>query len=240
MDNKKDIEEVGPVPNFFIGIVEMTRGMNKLLVLICVPIIFYFLPNDTILGVFLHIAILLFVSALLLTIILGLASAVKFGTRPYLTTKYNNTEVSFKWRLNGGGIIAANEFVRIVSNKIGKVGHVFEYCAGPGFIGFALLANNLCDRLTLADVNPEAITAIKDTIKNNNLQDKVTVYHADCLDAIPETEQWDLVVGNPPWYLCSKGKKTKRGLFFGIREAGFTKTFTGISTNFLNQTGRSY
>ena len=70
----------------------------------------------------------------------------------------------------------------------------------------------------MADVNPEAITAIKDTIKNNNLQDKVTVYHADCLDAIPETEQWDLVVGNPPWYLCSKGKKNKKGLI--LRDPG--------------------
>lgn len=121
----------------------------------------------------------------------------------YLTINYKNIKVSYSWRLNGGGIILAHEFVRIISKRIGKVDHVFEYCAGPGFIGFALLANNLCDRLTLADVNPKAIKAIKETIKNNNLQDKVTVYQSDCLDSIPKAEQWDLVVSNPPWYLCS-------------------------------------
>ena len=122
----------------------------------------------------------------------------------YLTINYKNIKVSYSWRLNGGGIILAYEFVRIISKKISKVDHVFEYCAGPGFIGFALLANNLCDRLTLADVNPKAIEAIKETIKNNNLQDKVTVYQSDCLDSIPKNEQWDLVVSNPPWYLCSE------------------------------------
>lgn len=125
----------------------------------------------------------------------------------YLKIHYKNIEVRYSFFLNGGGILFAHEFVRIISQKIGKVEHIFEYCAGPGFIGFSLLANNLCDRLTLADVNPRAIEAIKETIKNNNLQDKVTVYQSDCLDSIPESEQWDLVVGNPPWYLCSKDKK---------------------------------
>jgi hypothetical protein len=184
--------------------------MGKITVFICLPVIIRLLPMDTIGGIFLQRAFLFFVSALLITIILGLASIIKFGPFPYSRIKYNDIEVSFLWRLNGGGVIAASEFVRIVSEKMGKVDHVFEYCAGPGFIGFALLANNLCDQLTLADVNPEAIEAIKETIKNNNLQDKVTVYEADCLDAIPATEQWDLVVGNPPWHLCPEGKKNKK------------------------------
>ena len=125
----------------------------------------------------------------------------------YSKIKYKDIEVSFLWRLNGGGIIFAYEFVHIISQRIGKVGHVFEYCAGPGFIGFCLLANNLCDRLTVADVNPLAVDVLKDTVKNNNLQDRVAVYQSDCLDAIPATEQWDLIVGNPPWVLDSKNTK---------------------------------
>ncbi len=125
----------------------------------------------------------------------------------YSKIKYKDLEVSFLWRLNGGGIIFAHEFVHIVSRNIGKVGHVFEYCAGPGFIGFALLANGLCDRLTLADVNPLAVDVLKDTVEKNRLQDRVTVYQSDCLDAIPSTEQWDLVVGNPPWVLDTKNTK---------------------------------
>jgi len=87
------------------------------------------------------------------------------------------------------------------------MGHIFEYCAGPGFIGFNLLSNNLCDHLTLADVNPQAIEAIKDTIKNNGLEDKVTVYQSDCFDSIPTGENWDLVVGNPPWNISTSSSK---------------------------------
>jgi len=164
----------------------------------------------------------LLVIALLFIIILALAEIFQWfkqkqkkekgaaASRPYSKINYKNIELSYLLRLNGGGIIFAYEFVHIVSKKIGKVDHIFEYCAGPGFIGFSLLANNLCDRLTLADTNPVAVEAIKETIKNNNLQDKVTVYQSDCLDAIPENEQWDLVVGNPPWSLSSKEKKDIR------------------------------
>ncbi len=125
----------------------------------------------------------------------------------YSKINYKDITVRFLWTLNGGGILFAHEFVHVVSRKIGKVGHVFEYCAGPGFIGFSLLANHLCDRLTLADVNPKAVEAVKATIRENDLQDKVTVYQSDGLEAIPEHEQWDLVVGNPPWVLNSSNKR---------------------------------
>jgi len=77
---------------------------------------------------------------------------------------------------------------------------VFEYCAGPGFIGFSLLAHGLCDRLTLADINPEAVRAVRATIAENHLEDRVKVYESDCLDHIPESERWDLVVSNPPHF----------------------------------------
>jgi tRNA1(Val) A37 N6-methylase TrmN6 len=164
-------------------------------------------------GQFLFAGIFLLVSALLFMIIHALVTELKIfqggwinrnktkAARPYLKMKYSNIEVSYLWPMNGGGILLAYEFIHIISQKIGKVGHIFEYCSGPGFIGFGLLANNLCDRLTLADVNPEAVEAVKETIKNNNLQDRVTVYQSDCLDSIPQNEQWDLVVGNPPWDL---------------------------------------
>lgn len=165
---------------------------------------------------FLYNIALFFAVALLLIIVHALVTEIKIfqifgliwkkaggknGGRQYLKINYKNIKVSYSWRLNGGGIILAHEFVRVVSRKIGRVGHVFEYCSGPGFIGFSLLANNLCDKLTLSDINPKAIEAIKETIKNNNLQKKVTVYQSDCLDSISKDEQWDLVVSNPPWDL---------------------------------------
>jgi hypothetical protein len=37
-------------------------------------------------------------------------------------------------------------------------------------------------------------------VAENGLEERVTVYHSDNLDGIPSSEQWDLVVGNPPHF----------------------------------------
>ena len=158
----------------------------------------------------------------------------------YLSVRYKDVRVKFLPQLNGGGSLYAYEFVHVVSQKIGKVEHVFEYCAGPGFIGFCLLANNLCDRLTLADVNPEAIEAIHETIKINNLQNKVTVYQSDCLDAISKNEKWDLVVSNPPWLPYGDdrpGKQKSRNLILHDPGNRVHKKFYQDINKFLNPNG---
>lgn len=116
----------------------------------------------------------------------------------YKTEVYKNIRVSYLPVLAGGGRGFGQEFIRVVKEKIGKVDHVFEFCAGPGFIGFSLLAQGLCNKLTLADINPNAVQVCRDTIVKNGLADRVSVYVSDCLDSIPETERWDLVVSNPP------------------------------------------
>lgn len=77
---------------------------------------------------------------------------------------------------------------------------MFEWCAGPGFIGFSLLAHGFCKTLCLADVNKEAVLARRRTVRYNRLGDRVTVYHSDNLKAIPASEQWDLIVSNPPHF----------------------------------------
>ncbi|MDO8482058.1 MAG: class I SAM-dependent methyltransferase [bacterium] len=123
----------------------------------------------------------------------------------YNIVHFRNVAVYYHPNLDGGGITFGQEYIQVVKEKIGKVNHIFEFCAGPGFIGFSLLANGLCDRLTLADINPEAVKACKETVKRNNLGSKVSVYQSDCLDQIPESEKWDLVVGNPPhWWTASE------------------------------------
>jgi methylase of polypeptide subunit release factors len=120
--------------------------------------------------------------------------------------KYGNIRVSFLPYLEGGGRNFGQEFIRVVKEKFGKVEHVFEYCAGPGFIGFSLLAHGLCEKLTLADVNPDAVACCRQTIEENHLKDKVAVYQSDCLDQIPATEKWDLIVSNPPHWPSDEEK----------------------------------
>lgn len=110
--------------------------------------------------------------------------------------KYKKIKVSYLLHLDGGGRGFGQEYVNVVK-RIGKVNHVSEFCSGCGFIGFSLLAHGLCDKLTLLDANEEAINFCKQTIKNNKLEN-VTCYVSDGLESIPETEKWDLVVGNLP------------------------------------------
>jgi 16S rRNA G966 N2-methylase RsmD len=118
----------------------------------------------------------------------------------YYKVNYRGVCVSYLPALDGGGMTFGQQYVDVIRSRVGRVGHVFEYCAGPGFIGFSLLAHGLCDRLTLADINPEAVDAVRTTIADNRLQDRVKVYESDCLSQIPDSERWDLVVSNPPHF----------------------------------------
>jgi methylase of polypeptide subunit release factors len=122
--------------------------------------------------------------------------------RPYAETAYAGVRVSHKPHLDGGGSTFGQDFVPLLrQRKMPKAQRAFEWCAGPGFIGFSLLAHGLCETLCLADVNPEAVAACRRTVARNGLEKKVSVYLSDNLENIPASEQWDLVVSNPPHFV---------------------------------------
>lgn len=124
----------------------------------------------------------------------------------YKTVRYGDIDVYYEESLHGGGMTFGQEFISAVKKKVGPIEHLFEFCAGPGFIGFSLLAEGLCKKLTLADINPAAVESCRETIRANSLSEKVSVYLSDCLDDIPETEKWDLVVSNPPHFESSQAE----------------------------------
>lgn len=151
--------------------------------------------------------------------------------------KYKDIDVVYKQKLHGGGIRFGQQYIPVIKEKFGHVEHIFEFCAGPGFIGFSLLAHNLCDKLTLADINPKAVRVCGETVRKNNLHDKVTVYLSDALDNIPETEKWDLVVGNPPHVFCLTEKEYKKDIT--LYDPGFNihRKFYRDIKKFLKLTG---
>jgi len=116
----------------------------------------------------------------------------------YRIVRYCDVDIYYLTSLDGGGREFGQDYLRIVPMLRKRPRSVFEWCAGPGFIGFSLLAHGLCDRLCLADINPVAVATCRRTVEANGLNDRVTIYHSDCLDSIPPQERWDLVVGNPP------------------------------------------
>src|SRR5215471_4994108 len=111
-------------------------------------------------------------------------------TMTYQVVEYNNIVVHYLPELNGGGMTFGQRYVDYLRVNVGHVERLFEWCSGPAFIGFSLLAHGICDELYLADVNPAAIGAVRATIEANDLYGKVRCYQSDNLAGIPDIS-WD-------------------------------------------------
>jgi hypothetical protein len=136
---------------------------------------------------------------------------------------YQGIRIHYKKHLDGGGSgigfgAFGQDYIPFLrSLDMPKQSRVFEWCSGPGFIGFSMLAHGLCGTLCLADINDEAVEACQKTIRDNRLEARVAVYESDNLTNIPREEQWDLVVGNPPFYRTNMSRRyehtTKTGTY---------------------------
>ena len=121
--------------------------------------------------------------------------------KPWRRTRYGDIDVFHKRHLDGGGSSFGQAFVPFLQQRgMPKQRRIFEWCAGPGFIGFSLLAHGLCESLCLADINDEAVAACRRTIRRNGLENRVAVHRSDNLADIPKAECWDLIVSNPPHF----------------------------------------
>jgi methylase of polypeptide subunit release factors len=109
---------------------------------------------------------------------------------------------------DGGGTWFGQEYVDIMQSRYPKqFSHCLEWCSGPGFIGFALLAHGIIDRLTLMDRYPLSGTSVQITCSANRCSDKVEFYNIDRVANLPKSARFDLVIGNPPHYLQCPGNE---------------------------------
>jgi methylase of polypeptide subunit release factors len=116
----------------------------------------------------------------------------------YKTITYGPIDVYYLDEIDGGGARFGQDYISFIPHHIGNVTRALEWCAGPGFIGFSLLAAGICKELTLIDVNPVAVAACRETVRNNGLDDVVRVYCSDSMDALPQGDAYDVVLANPP------------------------------------------
>ena len=101
--------------------------------------------------------------------------------------------------LDGGGLWQAQNYSRaLLDLGIGRSERIFDFCAGPGYIGYYLLASGYCRTLAMSDINPVATDVARYTAAHNRIEDIVSIYTSDVLEQIPESEKWDLVVANLP------------------------------------------
>jgi Methyltransferase small domain len=120
---------------------------------------------------------------------------------PWRHKNLNGIRVNYLHRLDGGGTAFGQDYIPYLRNRgMPRQARTFEWCAGPGFIGFSLLGCCLTETLCLADINPDAVRACRRSINDNKLAGRVDVYRSDNLADIPSFEKWDIVVGNPPHF----------------------------------------
>ena len=104
----------------------------------------------------------------------------------------------------GGGQHFGQDFISKIKIKYPnkKFSKVFEWCSGPGFIGFSLLSHGICDKLCLTDLHNPSVELLDQTInyQENNCSDLVSAYLLKDISLLPAYEMFDLVVANPPHY----------------------------------------
>lgn len=162
-------------------------------------------------------------------------SAVKFGAYEWIS--YGKILVAFERDLIGGGTSFGQAYIPFVKENFSKVDHVFEWCAGPAFIGFSLLAHGLCNSLTLADKEQAAVDAAMASVHVNGLTRVVRVHRSDCLDDIPPQESWDLVVGNPPHSQVDKVMRDLPSIIYYDRDWSAHHRFYSQVSGFLRPGG---
>jgi methylase of polypeptide subunit release factors len=116
-----------------------------------------------------------------------------------------NIKMFYKDYQDGGGLSFGLEYAKIIAgrypNRVFK--KCYEWCSGPGVIGYYLLSHELCNSLCLSDMYAPAIDSANITANYapNNCKDQVSTYVFDDLELMPTEEQFDLVVANPPHFV---------------------------------------
>jgi hypothetical protein len=124
----------------------------------------------------------------------------------WLSMKMGKLAVSYLPELDGGGATFGRQFLPLIEHLVRPVPVAFEWCSGPAFIGFSLLARGLCRKLVLSDANPLAREAVRRTVRRNGLKSTVKFFLKDHLAALPKSK-WDLVVANPPHFDQATGNR---------------------------------
>src|ERR1700680_4449373 len=68
--------------------------------------------------------------------------------QPWRRASYGDIHVRYKKHLDGGGRTFGRDFIPFFDDrKMPRQARVFEWCTGPGFIAFSLLAYGFADTL---------------------------------------------------------------------------------------------
>jgi hypothetical protein len=126
--------------------------------------------------------------------------------RPSRHVNFAGIDISYRSELDGGGTDFGQKFIPFLRSRgMPKQERVFEWCCGPGFIGFSMLGNGLCETLCLSDINPAAVSSCQHTVRANKLTDRVSVYQSDKIVSNPphfvDQYEGDIRAHDPDWQI---------------------------------------
>ena len=152
----------------------------------------------------------------------------------FITSGQSKLRVFYHSWMDGGGTWFGQEYVDIIRERYsGRVfERCYEWCSGPGYIGFNILDHGLCGSLCVSDVYQPAIQAVHETIKNNKLHN-VSAYATGTVSQLPENEKFDLVVANPPHFLSCPGDENYQRIAVDQNWAAHQEFFANIRQHLL-------
>lgn len=152
----------------------------------------------------------------------------------FITSGQSKLRVFYHSWMDGGGTWFGQEYVDIIRERYsGRVfERCYEWCSGPGYIGFNILDHGLCGSLCVSDVYQPAIQAIHETIKNNKLHN-VSAYATGTVSQLPKNEKFDLVVANPPHFLSCPGDENYQRIAVDQNWAAHQEFFANIRQHLL-------
>lgn len=119
-------------------------------------------------------------------------------------------EIQYNDEMDGGGTTFGQRYRHVLAelypNKTFE--NCYEWCSGPGFIGFDLLSRNFCEKLYLSDIFKPAIRTIARTVRINkeHCENRVFFSHSQTISDLPQDWKFDLVVSNPPHWNQNSGQ----------------------------------
>ena len=152
----------------------------------------------------------------------------------FITSGQSKLSVFYHSWMDGGGTWFGQEYVDIIRDRYpGRVfERCYEWCSGPGYIGFNILDHGLCGSLCVSDVYQPAIQAVHETIKNNKLHN-VSAYATGTVGQLPENEKFDLVVANPPHFLTCPGDENYQRIAVDQNWTAHQEFFENIGQHLL-------
>jgi len=104
--------------------------------------------------------------------------------------------------LDGGGTTYGQEYIDLIKQRYSgrTFQKCYEWCSGPGYIGYGLLDHKLCETLCLSDIHDPALLYAEETkyYPPNHCESLVDLYLLKDLSLLPKDQKFDLIVSNPP------------------------------------------